>query len=105
MVFTGPGIATIIIVPFQLVAYLYNDIAPAIASLCVVAIMGSVYLGHPLPYFQPRIFAYASSGFRYLLVLNLIAGLGPWFVGILSDILMPTMGIESSICPMCRRLS
>ena len=47
--FWVPGIATIFMVPFQLVAYLYDGTTAAIASLCIVAIMGSVYLGLPLP--------------------------------------------------------
>ena len=102
--FWVPGIATIIMVPFQLVAYLYNDVTSAIASLCVVAIMGSVYLGPSFAMTQAlvslRMRAVASA--ILLFVLNLIGmGLGPWFVGILSDILMPTMGIESLRYALC----
>ena len=102
--FWVPGTATIIMVPFQLVAYLYNDITSAIASLCVVAIMGSVYLGPSFAMTQAlvslRMRAVASA--ILLFVLNLIGmGLGPWFVGILSDILMPAMGIDSLRYALC----
>ena len=102
--FWVPGIATIMMVPFQLVAYLYDGISASIASLCVVGIMGSVYLGPSFAMTQAlvslRMRAVASA--ILLFVLNLIGmGLGPWFVGILSDILMPTMGTESIRYALC----
>ena len=48
-------------------------------------------------------YAYMAAAWGgYVFVLNLIGmGLGPWFVGILSDILMPTMGAESIRYALC----
>ena len=102
--FWVPGIATIFMVPFQLVAYLYDGTTAAIASLCIVAIMGSVYLGPSFAMTQAlvslRMRAVASA--ILLFVLNLIGmGLGPYFVGILSDVFAPTFGIESLRYALC----
>jgi MFS family permease len=102
--FWVPGIATIIMVPFQLVAYLYDGTTAAIASLCMVAIMGNVYLGPSFAMTQAlvslRMRAVASA--ILLFVLNLIGmGLGPYFVGILSDLFAPTFGIESLRYALC----
>ncbi len=102
--FWVPAIATIIMVPFQLVAYLYDGTTAAIGSLCVVAIMGAVYLGPSFAMTQAlvslRMRAVASA--ILLFVLNLIGmGLGPWFVGILSDVLAPSMGVESIRYALC----
>lgn len=102
--FWVPGIATIFMVPFQLVAYLYDGTTAAIASLCIVAIMGSVYLGPSFAMTQAlvslRMRAVASA--ILLFVLNLIGmGLGPYFVGILSDVFAPTFGIDSLRYALC----
>ena len=99
-----PGIATVIMVPFQLVAYLYDGATAAIASLCMVAIMGNAYLGPSFAMTQAlvslRMRAVASA--ILLFVLNLIGmGLGPYFVGILSDLFAPTLGVESIRYALC----
>lgn len=91
-------------VPFQLVAYLYDGTTAAIASLCIVAILGSAYLGPSFAMTQAlvslRMRAVASA--ILLFVLNLIGmGLGPYFVGTLSDVLNPTYGIESIRYALC----
>ena len=102
--FWVPGIATIIMVPFQLVAYLYDGVTASIASLCMVGIMANVYLGPSFAMTQAlvslRMRAVASA--ILLFVLNLIGmGLGPWFVGILSDLFAPTLGVESIRYALC----
>lgn len=102
--FWVPGIATVVMVPFQLVAYLYDGTTAAIASLCIVAILGSAYLGPSFAMTQAlvslRMRAVASA--ILLFVLNLIGmGLGPYFVGTLSDVLNPTYGIESIRYALC----
>jgi hypothetical protein len=91
-------------VPFQLVAYLYDGTVAAIASLCIVGILGPVYLGPSFAMTQAlvslRMRAVASA--ILLFVLNLIGmGLGPYLVGILSDLLNPTFGIESIRYALC----
>lgn len=102
--FWVPGIATIIMVPFQLIAYLYGGVTAALASLGMVAIMGNAYLGPSFAMTQAlvslRMRAVASA--ILLFVLNLIGmGLGPYFVGILSELFEPTMGIESLRYALC----
>ena len=102
--FWVPGIATAVMVPFQLVAYLYDGTVAAIASLCLVGILGSAYLGPSFAMTQAlvslRMRAVASA--ILLFVLNLIGmGLGPYFIGILSDVLNPTFGYESIRYALC----
>ena len=102
--FWVPGIATLVMVPFQLVAYLYGGVWVVVASLMMVAILGSAYLGPSFAMTQAlvslRMRAVASA--ILLFVLNLIGmGLGPYFVGILSDLLTPEFGIYSIRYAMC----
>ncbi len=102
--FWVPGIATLVMVPFQLVAYLYGGLWPVMISLAFVAVLGSMYLGPSFAMTQAlvslRMRAVASA--ILLFVLNLIGmGLGPYFVGILSDMLSPTFGIESLRYALC----
>ena len=102
--FWVPGIATLVMVPFQLVAYLYGGVWVVVASLMMVAILGSAYLGPSFAMTQAlvslRMRAVASA--ILLFVLNLIGmGLGPYFVGVLSDILTPDFGIYSIRYAMC----
>ena len=102
--FWVPGIATLVMVPFQLVAYLYGGVWAVVASLMMVAILGNAYLGPSFAMTQAlvslRMRAVASA--ILLFVLNLIGmGLGPYFVGVLSDILTPDFGIYSIRYAMC----
>ncbi len=99
-----PGLSTLVMVPFQFVAYLYDGVNPVIFSLGVVAILGSMYLGPAFAMTQAlvtlRMRAVASA--ILLLVLNLIGmGLGPFVVGIFSDLLEPATGHESIRYAMC----
>ena len=102
--FWVPGIATLVMVPFQLVAYLYGGVWVVVASLMMVAILGNAYLGPSFAMTQAlvslRMRAVASA--ILLFVLNLIGmGLGPYFVGVLSDILTPDFGVYSIRYAMC----
>jgi MFS family permease len=102
--FWVPGIATLVMVPFQLVAYLYGGVWVVVASLMMVAILGNAYLGPSFAMTQAlvslRMRAVASA--ILLFVLNLIGmGLGPYFIGVLSDILTPDFGIYSIRYAMC----
>ncbi|MDG1125300.1 MAG: MFS transporter [Pseudomonadales bacterium] len=102
--FWVPGIATLVMVPFQLVAYLYGGVWAVVASLMMVAVLGNAYLGPSFAMTQAlvslRMRAVASA--ILLFVLNLIGmGLGPYFVGVLSDILTPDFGIYSIRYAMC----
>lgn len=91
-----PGIATLVMVPFQLLAYMHGDFATLYFGLCMAAILGGMYLGPSFAMTQAlvtlRMRAVASA--ILLLVLNLIGmGLGPFFVGIMADYFEPAHGI------------
>lgn len=99
-----PGWSTIIMVPFQFVAYLYGGIWAVIPSLMVVSILGGMYLGPSFAMTQAlvtlRMRAVASA--MLLFVLNLIGmGLGPYLVGMASDLLAPEAGVQSLRYALC----
>ncbi|MEZ5553159.1 MAG: MFS transporter [Pseudomonadales bacterium] len=99
-----PGISTAAMVPFQFIAYLYGGIWAVVPSLGLVAILGGMYLGPSFAMTQalvtPRMRAVASA--ILLFMLNLIGmGLGPYFVGIASDLLAPATGHESLRYALC----
>ena len=102
--FWVPGIATFIMVPFQLISYLYGGMTAVLSSLMFVAILSNMYLGPSFAMTQAlvslRMRAVASA--ILLFVLNLIGmGLGPYLVGVASDYLMPTFGQESVRYALC----
>ena len=93
-----PGIATVVGIPIAVCFYLIPN--PYLALLVGVpqAIVGPMYLGPTFAMTQslvrPHMRAVASA--ILLFVLNLIGlGIGPWFVGFLSDALAPSSGAES----------
>ena len=93
-----PGIATILSVPFQCVGYLAPSLFIAIPCFIVMAVLGAAYFGPSYAMTQAlaplRMRAVAVS--LLLFVQTLIGlGLGPLFVGILSDLLAPTHGVNS----------
>ncbi|MDG2278315.1 MAG: MFS transporter [Pseudomonadales bacterium] len=98
------GIATIVMVPFQFVAYLYSDLVAVIPCLFVVSILGGMYLGPSFAMTQAlvslRMRAVASA--LLLFMLNIIGmGLGPYVVGVLSDAFGPAYGISSLRYALC----
>jgi MFS family permease len=61
--FWVPGIATFIMVPFQLISYLYGGMTAVLSSLMFVAILSNMYLGPSFAMTQALgQFAYARSG-------------------------------------------
>lgn len=99
-----PGISTILMVPFQFVAYLHGGLWAVIPSLFVVSILGGMYLGPSFAMTQGlvtlRMRAVASA--ILLFMLNIIGmGLGPYFVGVASDYLTPAYGISSLRYALC----
>ncbi len=93
-----PGIATVVGIPLAIGFYLIPN--PYLALLVGVpqAIVGPMYLGPSFAMTQtlvrPQMRAVASA--ILLFMLNLIGlGIGPWFVGFLSDALAPSFGVES----------
>ena len=98
------GISTLVMVPFQFTAYLYDGIWTVIPALAVVSILGGMYLGPSFAMTQAlvtlRMRAVASA--LLLFMLNIIGmGLGPYFVGIASDLLNPSFEIHSLRYALC----
>lgn len=99
-----PGYSTILMVPFQFLAYLYGGLWAVIPALIVVSILGGMYLGPSFAMTQGlvtlRMRAVASA--ILLFMLNIIGmGLGPYLVGVFSDLLHPATGIDSLRYALC----
>jgi MFS family permease len=93
-----PGLATLAGIPFVLGTYLAPDRATSLLCLAGATLCGSFYYGPTFALTQnfvpPRMRAQAAA--ILLLIINLIGlGLGPQFVGWLSDQLAPSTGVES----------
>lgn len=90
-----PCIATLAMVPLQFTSYLGSDLALVIPSFGAMLILGSIFFGPSFAMTQAlatlRMRAIAAS--ILLFVQTLIGlGLGPFFVGVISDRLQPTIG-------------
>lgn len=93
-----PGIGSVVSIPFVFGVFLAPDPVIALIISLVSSVAGGLYLGPTFAMTQaivpPRMRAQAAA--VMLLVLNLIGlGLGPQFVGWLSDMLKPAYGVES----------
>ena len=93
-----PAISTAIGVPFAFLFYLWPDGRTALMIYTIPAALAGMYLGPTFAMTQalvpPRMRALASA--ILLFILNMIGlGLGPLVVGIVSDLLEPTYGIEA----------
>jgi MFS family permease len=93
-----PGVSTVVAMPFLAVLYLWPDPHMALILYSPAAVMGAMYLGPTFAMTQNlvklRMRAVASA--ILLFIINLIGlGLGPQFVGALSDWLKPAHGVES----------
>jgi MFS family permease len=93
-----PGMATLVMVPFQFGAYLPADMALAAPSFSVMMFLAAVFFGPSFAMTQAlatlRMRSVATS--LLLFVQTLIGyGLGPLMAGRISDWLMPTYGTDS----------
>ena len=93
-----PAIASLLSLPFSFLFYLWPEGRTAILLAIPGALLGPIYLGPTFAMTQslvrPSMRALASS--ILLFIINLIGlGLGPWFVGMLSDALKPSYGVDS----------
>lgn len=93
-----PGIATLVMVPFQFSSYLSTDLRYTIPSFCVMVVLASTFFGPSFAMTQAlaplRMRSIATS--LLLFIQTLIGlGLGPLFVGIISDHLAPTLGVRA----------
>lgn len=98
------AISTLVMVPFQFLAYLYDGLWAVIPALVVVSVLGGMYLGPSFAMTQAlvtlRMRAVASA--LLLFMLNIIGmGLGPYFVGVWSDMLSPAYEIDSLRYALC----
>ena len=93
-----PTITGLICIPFMIANYLVAGAYTALIVSIIPGILFNVYLGNTLAMTHGlvglRMRALASAILFF--ILNLIGlGLGPWAVGVLSDVLAPTLGQES----------
>jgi len=93
-----PGIATLIMVPFQFTSYLAQDLWVVVPSFCIMFIFASMFFGPSFAVTQGlatlRTRAVATS--ILLFVQTFIGlGLGPFLAGVISDYLQPTKGVHS----------
>jgi hypothetical protein len=93
-----PGVACLIMVPFQVVAYLSGDLTTALQSFSAMTFLAAVFFGPSFTMTQSlatlRMRSVATS--LLLFVQTLIGyGLGPLVAGNISDRLMPVYGTDS----------
>ncbi len=93
-----PALTGAICVPFMIGTYMVDGAYTALILSIVPGLLFNVYLGNALAMTHGlvglRMRALASAILFF--ILNLIGlGLGPWAVGLLSDLLAPSMGDES----------
>ena len=93
-----PAIVTLGMLPFQFFSYLGSSMPVVIPSFYIMMILASMFFGPTYAMAQAlspmRMRARAAS--IVLFVQTLVGyGLGPWFVGIISDLLMPVKGNHS----------
>ena len=91
-------IASLIGIPFTFLFYLWPEGRTALLLSVPGALLGPIYLGPTFAMTQslvrPHMRALASA--ILLFIINLIGlGLGPWFVGMLSDALKPDYGVDA----------
>ena len=93
-----PGIATVLALPFAALALLSRDMHTSLLLYILPLTFGYTYLGPSLAMthalVEPRMRALSSAVLFF--ILNLIGlGLGPTMVGVISDALEPTYGVDS----------
>jgi len=92
------AIAALISVPFAAATFMAESATTALICFVIPGFLATVYLGNTLAMVHGlvglRMRAVASAILFF--VLNIIGlGIGPWSVGLLSDYLAPTLGVES----------
>jgi MFS family permease len=93
-----PGMATLVMVPFQFLAYLSSSFAVVMPSFIVMMFLAAVFFGPSFAMTQAlaslRMRSVATS--LLLFVQTLIGfGIGPAAVGYISDLLEPTRGTDA----------
>lgn len=93
-----PSICGFLIVPFMIAIYMVDSPYTALTLSIIPGLLFQVYLGNTIATTHaivgPRMRATASA--VLFLIINIIGlGGGPWIVGMLSDLLAPSLGSES----------
>ena len=93
-----PGISTLLVVPGMLIVFLTSNTYLALVCMFVPGFMQNIYLGNSIATTHNLVglrWRSTSSAILFL-ILNIIGlGLGPFVVGLLSDMFDPSFGIES----------
>jgi len=93
-----PGIACLVMVPFQFLSYLSPDLAIVRPSFAIMVVLASMFFGPSFAVAQSvATVRMRSVSTSVLLFIQTIIGLtiGPLVVGILSDVFQPTRGLDS----------
>ena len=93
-----PGLSTLLVVPGMLVVFLTSNTYLALVYMFVPGFLQNIYLGNSIATTHNLVglrWRSTSSAILFL-ILNIIGlGLGPFAVGLLSDMFDPSLGIES----------
>ena len=93
-----PGLSTLLVVPGMLVVFLTSNTYLALVCMFVPGFLQNIYLGNSIATTHNLVglrWRSTSSAILFL-TLNIIGlGLGPFAVGLLSDMFDPSLGIES----------
>ena len=93
-----PGLSTLLVVPGMLVVFLTSNTYLALVCMFVPGFLQNIYLGNSIATTHNLVglrWRSTSSAILFL-ILNIIGlGLGPFAVGLLSDMFDPSLGIES----------
>ena len=92
------AIVQLMMIPFALAAYSFDSLPLAIGFFIVPAFAGNFFLGPSLALIQTLapLRMRATAAAIKMFCLNLVGmSLGPLFVGLISDALMPTYGVQS----------
>ena len=93
-----PGLSTLLVVPGMLIVFLTSNTYLALACMFMPGFLQNIYLGNSIATTHNLVglrWRSTSSAILFL-ILNIIGlGLGPFAVGLLSDMLETSLGIES----------
>jgi len=89
-------VGIVLTLPFSFIGYLFAEGSAAIPFLAIAAIMGTAYLGLTVGALHNLVPAAMRAQASALLLFgnSVLGGLGPLFVGILSDALTPHYGVR-----------
>lgn len=91
-------IANLISIPFSLIFLLHSNVTIGLAAYAIPILLGAVWLGPTFALTQSLapVRMRSSASALLLFIINMIGlGLGPWSIGFVSDLLMPSLGENS----------